>query len=139
MNGVCKKNSVARWKLHNQSGKSPPVKEILKARRKEILLLCLLALLLGFSVWKFFYDDKASEPTAAMQSETEKKLSALLSEIDGVGEAEVMICETEEGVQSVVIVCSGANDLQVMMDVREAVSAALGTDEKSVKIYLKKK
>lgn len=125
--------------MHNQSGKSPPVKEILKARRKEILLLCLLALLLGFSVWKFFYDDKASEPTAAMQSETEKKLSALLSEIDGVGEAEVMICETEEGVQSVVIVCSGANNLQVTMDVREAVSAALGTDEKSVKIYLKKK
>lgn len=31
-----------------------------------------------------------------------------------------------------------ANDLRVNMNIREAVAAALGTDEKSVKIYLMK-
>ncbi len=62
----------------------------------------------------------------------------LLEEIEGVGEANVMICENEEGVQSVVVVCDGANDLRVVINVREAVAAALGTEENAVKIYLKK-
>ncbi len=52
-----------------------------------------------------------------------------------MGIVRVMICEDEDGVESVVVVCEGANDLRVNMDIREAVSAALGTDEKSVKIY----
>ena len=46
--------------------------------------------------------------------------------------------ETDEGVQSVVVVCEGANNLQVVIDVREAVASAVGTQEKNVKIYLKK-
>ena len=55
-----------------------------------------------------------------------------------MGDVNVMICESEDGVQSVVVVCEGANDLRVNMNIREAVAAALGTDEKSVKIYLMK-
>ncbi len=112
----------------------------LKERRKELLIIFALALVLGFAVWRVFYDDteNVSVGQTATQTETERKLSALLTEIDGVGDAEVMICETEDGVKSVVVVCSGAGNLQVVMDIREAVAAALGTDEKSVKIYLKK-
>ena len=48
------------------------------------------------------------------------------------------IYETEDGVQSVVVVCDGANDLRVVLNVREAVASALGTQEKNVKIYQKK-
>ena len=112
----------------------------LRERRRELLIIFALALVLGFAVWKVFYDDTetASVGQIGTQTETERKLGALLTEIDGVGEAEVMICETEEGVKSVVVVCRGAENLQVVMDIREAVAAALGTDEKSVKIYLKK-
>ena len=71
-------------------------------------------------------------------SESEQKLCALLEEIEGVGKVNVMICEGEDGVESVVVVCEGANDLLVNMNIREAVAAALGTDEKSVRIYLMK-
>ena len=94
--------------------------------------------LLAVAVWQVFFtnSEKAVEDVGA--SELEKELALLLNEIDGVGEANVMIYETEEGVQSVVVVCDGAKDLQVNMDIREAVAAALGTNEKSVKIYLKK-
>lgn len=105
------------------------------------MILFAIALVLAFASWKVFFGEEKAEtsaPTITAQTESEKKLSAILKQIDGVGEAEVMICETEEGVQSVVVVCSGANNLGVVMDIREAVSAALGTDEKSVKIYLKK-
>ncbi len=121
--------------------KGNSIKEFFKGKKKEILILFAIALVLAFASWKVFFGEekaKTSATTITAQTESEKKLSAILKQIDGVGEAEVMICETEEGVQSVVVVCSGANDLGVVMDIREAVSAALGTDEKSVKIYLKK-
>ena len=95
-------------------------------------------LLLLFAVWQIFYGDKEESQVSAVGSESEQRLCALLSEIDGVGEVRVMICEDENGAESVVVVCEGANDLRVNMDIREAVSAALGTDEKSVKIYLMK-
>ena len=109
-------------------------------RFRDVLLLSALALLLIFAVWKIFYPSGNARETAAITgaSESEQKLCALLKEIDGVGDVNVMICESEDGVQSVVVVCEGANDLRVNMNIREAVAAALGTDEKSVKIYLMK-
>ena len=88
-------------------------------------------------LWNFLFRVSGTN-CSEKYSETEQKVSRLLQEIDGVGKAEVMICETEDGVQSVVVVCEGANDISIVMDVREAVAAALGTEEKAVKVYLKK-
>ncbi len=110
----------------------------LNGRIRDVLLLSALALLLLFAVWRIFYDEGGEGEAAAVGSDSEKRLCALLGEIDGVGDVRVMICEDEDGAKSVVVVCEGANDLRVNMDIREAVSAALGTDEKSVKIYLMK-
>ena len=107
-------------------------------RIKDICILAVLALVLVFASWKIFGSEKEVEETASALSQTEEKISRLLEEMEGVGEASVMICETEEGVQSAVVVCEGANDLQVIMDIREAVASALGTKEKAVKVYLKK-
>ncbi len=107
-------------------------------RIKDICILAVLALVLAIASWKIFGSEKEVEETVSTLSQTEEKISRLLEEMDGVGEASVMICETEEGVQSAVVVCEGANDLQVIMDIREAVASALGTKEKSVKVYLKK-
>lgn len=112
---------------------------LIDGKLKDILLLSVLALALIFAAWKIFDTDESVETLNAVSgSESERKVSRLLQEIDGVGAADVMICETEEGVQSVVVVCEGAKDLQVIINVREAVAAALGTEEKAVKIYLKK-
>lgn len=106
---------------------------------REILFLCALALVLVIATWKIFYTNDNEEPNSIVTAtESEKKVSRILEQIDGVGDADVMICETEEGVQSVVVVCDGANDLQTIMTVREAVAAALGTEQKAVKIYPKK-
>ena len=107
-------------------------------RIKDICILAVLALVLVFASWKIFGSEKEVEETASALSQTEEKISRLLEEMEGVGETSVMICETEEGVQSAVVVCEGANDLQVIMDIREAVASALGTKEKAVKVYLKK-
>ena len=118
---------------------TPPKRKFLaNGKIKDVLIIGVLAIVLIIAVWKIFSKEDTSVETTSMRTENEQKVSNLLSEIEGVGDAEVMIYETEEGVQSVVVVCEGADDLQVIMDVREAVATALGTQEKAVKIYLKK-
>lgn len=115
--------------------------ERLMKKRKEILWIGGLAFLLLIAVWQVFFTKKnASSETVSVMTNNEQKVCRILGEMEGVGEASVMICEAEDGsVQSVVVVCDGANRLQVIMDVREAVAAALGTEEKCVKVYLKNK
>lgn len=116
----------------------------LSARRwdgkiKDFLIISVLAIVLLFAAWKIFRtDDTQASHSMVSMSEKEEKVARLLQEIKGVGEADVIICESEEEILSVVVVCEGANDFKVTMDVREAVAAALGTEEKVVKIYLKK-
>ena len=103
---------------------------------KEIVLLGILGVALIFGAWKIFYSEKNTTALKqASQTDSEEKISRLLEEIDGVGDASVIICQTENGVEGAVVVCEGANDFFVVMKVREAVAAALGTEEKAVKIY----
>lgn len=119
-----------------------------KEKLRDVLLVSCLALLLVFAVWKIFYTPSSASRFSAgnagtsaavtdTASEKEKSLAAFLSEMDGVGTAEVRICEDENGVLSVAVVCDGAKNILVNSNIREAVSAALGVDEKNVKIYPK--
>ncbi len=129
MNKSAKNNEIATVKS----------RLIPKGKVKDVLIVGALALTLVFAAWKIFYtSDETEALSQGSGSETEQRVSRLLQEMDGVGKAEVMICETEDGVQSVVVVCEGARDFSIVMDVREAVAAALGTEEKAVKVYLKK-
>ena len=117
-----------------------PMKKLLKGwdgRLRDVLLMVSLALVLIVVTWQVFHVGEA-DSVAVNATETELKVIRLLEEIDGVGDANVIVCETEDGISSVVVVCEGANNLRVVMNVREAVAAALGTKEKAVKIYLKK-
>lgn len=108
-------------------------------KSREILWIAVLGLALLLIAW-FLFGGKDKKRTQQTESQTsnEQKISRLLEKIDGVGDADVMICETEDGVQGAVVVCEGANDFFVVIKVREAVATALGTEEKAVKIYLKK-
>ncbi len=118
--------------------KAEEKRKFFNGKIKDFLLLAGLALVLTITAWRIFGDDGEKASVSAQATETETKVMRLIEEIDGVGEASVIVYEDEDGVKSVVVVCEGANDLRVVMDVREAVSAALGTEQKAVKIYLKK-
>ncbi len=110
----------------------------LSTRWKDILLMGILGLVLFYTSWKIFQEEDAEEAAELVLSETEVKAMRILQELDGVGEASVVVYEGREGVESVVVLCEGANDLRVVMDIREALAAALNTEQKAVKIYLKK-
>ena len=110
----------------------------LDKRVKDFVLLGLMAIVLLFFAGKVFSGNEKEGVYVSDLTATEERITRLLNQIDGVGETEVVVCETENGVESVVVVCEGANNLKVTMNVREAVSAALGVEEKLIKIYLKK-
>ncbi len=115
------------------------INKFFSGRIKEVLLMCVLAIVLFYTAWKIFNEDGDADKASQFQlSESEVKVMRILQEIEGVGDASVVVCEDENEVKSVVVVCEGANDFRVVMDVREAVSAALDTQQKSIKIYLKK-
>ncbi len=123
----------------NKTEKERKWSGLFSGRAKDVLLVGVLALVLFYTSWKIFRGENDSTEAAQLSlSETEVKVMRILQEIDGVGEASVIVCEEENAVKSVVVVCEGARNLRVVMNVREAVSAALNTEQKSVKIYLKK-
>ena len=111
---------------------------VFTGRTRDIFILVGLGLALLFASWKIFQKDTKSASQALSTTENELKIVRLLENIDGVGDVDVVICETEDEIKSVVVVCEGASDLRVTLNIREAVSAALGTEQNVVKIYLKK-
>ncbi len=104
---------------------------------RDVALLILFGFLIVCGGWLIFHADDEENTALEYITDTEMKVLRLLEEMDGVGEANVIVYEGNGGVESVVVVCEGARDLQVVMNVQEAVASALGTDKKSVKIYLK--
>jgi hypothetical protein len=112
------------------------LQKLKKLQFKEVGLFFILAIFLLLAAWRVF--GGSAEKTTVSMNATEQKLALILENIDGVGVAEVMVSETESGEKGAVIVCEGANDIRVLIAVREAVATALGTAQKNVKIYLKK-
>ena len=126
--------------MRNPEGKNSVWEKLKAARLKEWLTILGVSLALCVACFFIFnkQEDKkvAYEPTFA-GTEMEQRLATLLSEIEGVGSVQVMIGNAEDGAKSVVVVCSGAKNLQVIMDVREAAASAVGTSQKNVKVYHK--
>lgn len=110
----------------------------LDGRTKDLLLVFSLLFTLVVCAWQIFQKEEGQETAMVNATETEVKVIRLLEEIDGVGDANVIVYEERDGIKSVVVVCDGANDLRVVMNIRSAVAAALGTEERAVKVYLKK-
>ena len=133
MNSMKKENAVKNTCIEKRA-----FSFLSDGRIKDVLLISILAFILTFTVWKVFNNPSSNEESVGTMSETEKRISQILSEIDGVGKAEVVISENEDGIHGAVVVCEGANNLKVIMDVREAVSTALNIEVANIKIYLKK-
>lgn len=105
--------------------------------KKIIIIAALLIAVIILAVVMFGSGTKSLtiNSETVERSETETKLMRILSEIEGVGKAEVMISEGENGVDGVVIVCEGANSLMTRSNVINAVKVALNIEKSNIAIY----
>ena len=110
--------------------------DYVKEHRKIIIVVLLLVLLIG-AVY-FINEGQKTQSTSSVntsKSETEVKLTGILSNIEGVGNTDVMITENEGEILGVVIVCEGANNIMTRSNILNAVSTALNIDKKIIAIY----
>lgn len=111
------------------------VKSFITRYKRIIVVAALLILLIAIAVIFFGGSSKSLTVNSTARSETETKLMRILSEIEGVGKAEVMVNEGENGVEGVIIVCEGANNIMTRNDVINAVKIALKLDKNNIAVY----
>lgn len=109
------------------------IKEFFGKKGVRIVLVLLIALALLLAVWKVFFP--RSEETSYRATEEETRLSALLSQIDGVEEASVMIDEREGTAVGAVVVFRGEDGILVRSRLIEAAARALGIESRDVLVY----
>lgn len=111
--------------------------EFLKQNRNALIVLVLLIALIIIAISLSGSSLSASSTGGSdlNKSQTEIKLQQILSEIEGVGKAEVMINEGAEGIEGVIIVCSGANNLMTRNNIISAVSTLLKVNGNKIAIY----
>ncbi len=110
------------------------MKKILtEIKTKRIILIFIVVIFILMSMLFVFKDDRLFEDTA--KSTNEKKLCSLLEKIEGVGQADVMISEEEDGISGVVIVCQGADNIVIRNNLLDAVSTALNIERQKIAIY----
>ena len=111
--------------------------DYVKKNRKIIIVVLLIAILIGtvYLIDKRKSSGTSSTTAYSAKSETEQRLTAILSSIDGVGKTDVMITEEEDRIVGVVIVCEGADNLMTRSNILNAVSTALNIDKKIIAIY----
>lgn len=112
------------------------VLDYVKENRKIIIVVLLIVILIG-AVYFINKKTKSSKTLATdtAKSETEVKLTGILSNIEGVGATDVMITESNGEIQGVVIVCEGANNIMTRNNILNAVSTALNVSKQIIAIY----
>ena len=110
--------------------------DYVKEHKKIIIVVILIAILIG-AVYIIDKSKNSSSYTNSniAKSETETKLMGILSNIEGVGNVDVMITESDGEILGVVIVCEGANNIMTRSNILNAVSTALKIDKKIIAIY----
>ena len=112
--------------------------EYLKVNKKIFVIVALLAALIVIAFALYGRNGKTLQTSAtdnSTMSASEIKLTRILTEIDGVGKAEVMINEGENGVDGVIIVCEGAYNIMTRSDILNAVATALNVEKNNIAIY----
>ena len=115
------------------------VLDFVKSNKAVIIIVVLIIVLVG----TIYFTGKSEEKgktyntiSTVTKTDTELRLEKLLSSIDGVGDTEVMVRETDGKISGVVIVCQGAESITTKNNILNAVSVALNIDKKNIAIYL---
>ncbi len=110
------------------------IKQFFAGKTVRIVLIALVAALLAFAVWRVFFGTKSAS-AEYRATEQEARLALILSGIEGVGTARVMIGE-EDGVPvSAVVVFEGEDTLMTRLRVAEVTANLLSIGRDKVAAY----
>ena len=115
--------------------KKESVQKFFANKTVRLILILLIALLLVFAVYRVFF--KKEETNAGVYEATalEERLARILSGIDGVGNATVMVSEENGKAVSAVIVFDGADSILTRIRVIDAAAIALGIGKEYILVY----
>lgn len=91
---------------------------------RYVLLVAAVGLLL------ILWPTGSTAPAAAESREEELRVAALLSQIEGVGEAQVLLSDS-----GAVVVCDGADSASVCLKITQAVKCYTGLGADEVQIF----
>ncbi len=109
------------------------LKELFKNKTARIVLIGAAALLLLILVYFVFF--RQDKPTAYTATEEEKRLSVLLSEIDGVKSATVMISKQNGVPVSAVVIFEGEDGILTRTRLMEVAATALSLGTRNIRVY----
>ena len=110
------------------------IKSFFGNRTVKILLIAAAALLLLLAVWKVFFR-ATDKPTPYEATAQEERLSNLLSQIEGVQNATVMISLADGAPVGAVVVFDGADSILTRIRVIDVASNALNIKKKLILVY----
>jgi hypothetical protein len=109
---------------------------LLKANKTILIIIALIVVLIIAVLFIDKYNStNETSTTSVNQTESERKLESILSAMEGVGQTQILINETDEGIYGVIIVCEGANNIMVRNNILNAVSTALNIEKNIIAIY----
>ena len=114
--------------------KKENLKALLRNKTVRILLVALAALLLLVAIWKVFFRTE-NKPTTYQATAQEERLEQLLSQIEGVRNATVMISVSGEETVGAVVVFEGADSILTRIRVLEVTSNALNLGKEHILVY----
>ena len=117
--------------------KKADLKQFFRNKTVRIVLICLVAFLLLIAVWRVFFTSTSSVGAGNVYQPTDRetRISVLLSRIEGVDGATVMITEEDGTPVGAVIVFEGAGGFVTRMRVIEATATALAIPPEKVLVY----
>ncbi len=110
------------------------LKEVLKKRAVRIILLLVCALLLLLAAYKVFAGGEKRQ-TRYVPTEREERLLILLTGIEGVKDAKVMITEEDGVAVAAIIVFEGEDGFLTRVRLIDVAAAALNIERSSVIVF----
>lgn len=82
------------------------------------------------------YSSSTETRTSSTQTDLETRLECVLSDIDGAGNVSVLINSNNDQIDGVIVVCSGADDIGVKLNILRAVETVLKIPTSQIEILV---
>jgi hypothetical protein len=108
-----------------------------KANKSILIIIALIGALIitVLLINEYNLTNSSTTTSKVNQTENEIKLESILSCMEGVGQTQILINEDESGINGVIIVCEGANNIMTRNNILNAVSTALNIEKNIIAIY----